>query len=107
MRIPPAFQIHSNPRLKPAAWIHELGHLLGLVNAGVPMTEPHEDDAHPHHDANENENCVTPWSHESGDLATFIEKRLNAGKTSLDVFDQACKDDMAAFAGGAIPPTDP
>jgi hypothetical protein len=30
--------------------VHEAGHLIGLVNAGVPMVNPHEDPERPHHD---------------------------------------------------------
>ena len=61
------------------------------------MVSDHEDAEHPRHDANEN--CVMHWTYESGKLAKFIQRRLNQGNTSLDVFDQACKDDVAAMKG--------
>jgi hypothetical protein len=32
-----------------ASVVHELGHVVGLVNGGVPMQSPHEDTAHPGH----------------------------------------------------------
>ena len=44
---------------------HELGHVLGLVNNGLPMVEDHEDPDHPHHD--ESEGCVMYWAYENPD----------------------------------------
>lgn len=36
-------------RIEQATVVHELGHVIGLVNNGVPMAIPHEDPEHPHH----------------------------------------------------------
>ena len=35
--------------IEQATVVHELGHVIGLVNNGLPMKSPHEDSAHPHH----------------------------------------------------------
>jgi predicted Zn-dependent protease len=43
--------------------LHELGHLLGLVDFGSPMQTPHEDLAHERHC--NNSNCLMYWATES------------------------------------------
>ncbi len=43
--------------------VHEVGHAVGLVNNGLPMSAPHEDLNHPHHTTNSN--CAMYWAVES------------------------------------------
>ena len=86
------------PLTEGATWMHEFGHLLGLVDNGTPMLVPHRDENHGHHDINEN--CIMHWSHESGAVAQFIQNRLASGRRDLrNVFDQACQEDLAAARG--------
>lgn len=47
-----------------AVAIHEAGHLLGLVNLGLPMVKDHEDDDHPGHSTNRE--SVLWWEVELG-----------------------------------------
>lgn len=56
----------SRVDLETTVIMHELGHLLGLVNLGSPMQTPHEDGAHPKHCTNEN--CLMYWEAESSNL---------------------------------------
>lgn len=35
--------------IEQATVVHELGHVVGLVNNGLPMVQNHEDAVHPHH----------------------------------------------------------
>lgn len=83
------------PLTEAATWLHEFGHILGLVNQGVPMVNDHQDEAYGHHC--DNEHCIMHWSHESGDVARFIERRLQEGKTDLEIFDADCQADLKAF----------
>ncbi len=83
------------PYTEVAAILHELGHLLGLVDTGLPMVTDHRDTEHGHHC--DDPLCVMHWSHESGKLA---ELRLSDGVESLDIFDDACQADMDAFRNG-------
>ena len=66
-------------RLEQATVVHELGHVIGLVNNGVPMVTPHEDFEHPHHSTDVDD--VMYW-----DLVTVVS-HLNRsslfGKNSL------------------------
>jgi hypothetical protein len=70
--------------------VHEAGHILGLVNNGIPMVAPHEDPDSRAHDASNA--CVMSSTIESN-LAALISGSIP------DDFDAACKADMAAAGG--------
>lgn len=50
--------------------VHEVGHILGLVNGGTPMVTPHEDSAHPRHSTNAQ--SVMYWQVEATDVVGII-----------------------------------
>jgi len=71
--------------------VHEMGHLLGLVNNGVPMVTPHEDPEEAHHDADES--CV-------------LHHHVKVSRQGPDLDDDEfaafcphCAEDMRAFGG--------
>jgi hypothetical protein len=74
--------------------VHETGHLLGLVNRGLPMVAPHQDDAHGKHDANDQ--CVMFFASETSSLVPFLLDRISRGNTKAAPFDEACLADLAA-----------
>ena len=62
--------------------VHEIGHAVGLVNNGVPMSAPHEDQDHPKHTLNED--GVMYWATETKSGAVgFVSKMLKAGDLGL------------------------
>ncbi|MFL5784991.1 MAG: hypothetical protein ACJ76H_10300 [Bacteriovoracaceae bacterium] len=74
--------------------IHEMGHGIGLVNNGLPMTTAHEDTAHKPHCSNPD--CVMYWQNEGfADLVNFAKSRA----TNLNpvMFDQACLKDVTSY----------
>lgn len=75
--------------------VHEGGHLLGLVNAGVPMVVGHEDPDHEAHDADED--CVMYW------LLQVPVVAPNLGDPDFAVFDARCAEDVEAFGGLPAP----
>jgi hypothetical protein len=77
-----------------SVWLHEVGHLLGLVNVGAPMVEPHEDIEHPGHDINED--CVMFWAIEEARAVEILQQRVIEGDTRAFSFDEACRNDLAA-----------
>lgn len=79
-----------------AIWTHEVGHLLGLVDNGLPMVEDHRDPDPDHgaHDASDA--CVMYWAYEGEALFDLIGEQLLGGGDAEVPFDQACLDDLAA-----------
>ncbi|MBU0553278.1 hypothetical protein KKB55_10000 [Myxococcota bacterium] len=75
-----------------AVWLHELGHIVGLVNRGAPPTRDHVD---PDHDAHcDNPDCVMYWAYErQGVFELLKQRRAGAPPTT---FDEACRADLAA-----------
>jgi hypothetical protein len=71
--------------------VHEAGHLLGLVNWGVPMVADHEDGQHRGHDASPS--CVMYWAVNDGPLAPHL------GDSDFARFDAECILDCQAFGG--------
>lgn len=74
--------------------VHEMGHSLGLVHNGVPMSSDHEDSAH--HNHCNNPDCVMFWLNEGGaDLQAFVQRRMATGSTVL--FGAECLQDTRSY----------
>jgi hypothetical protein len=77
-----------------AICLHEVGHVIGLVDNGLPMVTPHEDTAHPGHDVSQD--CVMYWAYEGDALISRVaDDLLGSGSSALD-FDADCLADIAA-----------
>lgn len=75
--------------------IHEFGHVVGLVNAGVAMNTDHQDEAHGHHC--DNTQCVMYWKNEGkSDLINFVQQFMLSGSNIM--FDQNCLDDAKNYS---------
>jgi len=74
--------------------VHEIGHLLGLVNLVYTSPVDHESSDNPGH--SNNEDSVMYWAIESVTVANFISGDLP------NEFDQDDKDDLAGMAAGTI-----
>lgn len=75
---------------------HEVGHLLGLVDNGLPMVEDHRDPDpdHGRHDASDA--CVMYYAYEGEALFdTLIDQVTGGGEAEIG-FDDACLADLAA-----------
>lgn len=75
---------------------HEVGHLLGLVDNGLPMVEDHRDpDAERgRHDASDA--CVMYYAYEGEALFDTLTEQLTGGGNAEIGFDDACLADLAA-----------
>ncbi|KAA2216628.1 membrane metalloprotease [Maribacter flavus] len=71
---------------------HEMGHLLGLVNAGTTMQTNHQDIEHGRHCTNEN--CLMFWTAETGE---GLLNMLTGG--SIPPLDALCISDLQANGG--------
>lgn len=74
-------------------WLHEVGHVIGLVDDGLPMAAPHEDTAHPAHDTNSS--CIMYWQYHGSAGGDLLASSLLGGGSAAD-FDAACLADIAA-----------
>jgi hypothetical protein len=70
--------------------LHELGHLMGLVNNGTDMVEDHEDDENHFHC--DNSSCLMFWAVETHRVLGMV----NATIPPLDV---KCRNDLRANGG--------
>lgn len=75
--------------------MHELGHLFGLVNNGVPMATPHEDPDHRHHDVSED--CLMYWLMADSGALREVGRRFGRGELAVPRLDAACEADLASF----------
>ncbi len=74
--------------------LHEIGHTIGLVDNGLPMTTAHKDSAHGAHDTNDQ--CIMYWAFEGQGGIDVIRNRVTGGGSMID-FDDACLADIAAL----------
>lgn len=70
---------------------HELGHILGLVNAGTPMVNNHQDTPHGRHCTDTN--CLMYYAMETGSV---VQRLLGSGTPQLDA---QCLADLKANGG--------
>lgn len=75
-----------------AVAVHEVGHILGLVNIGTPMVTPHEDPAHPGHSTNPD--SVMYYAVETSVIGSIL------GQNPPDDFDNNDSADLRAMRNG-------
>lgn len=77
-----------------SVWTHEIGHLLGLVDAGTPMVTPHAHPSSAGHDVDDE--CVMAF----GSTPQHLDRLSDGPLPGLDLpnlrFDAACLADLAA-----------
>jgi hypothetical protein len=72
-------------------WAHEMGHVIGLVDNGVPMQTDHRDAEHGRHDSNEG--CLMYWAYDRPEIFDTLFDRLGSGEGSdLDLCAQSRAD---------------
>ncbi|HEY8739542.1 MAG TPA: hypothetical protein VIN56_02985 [Candidatus Dormibacteraeota bacterium] len=75
--------VHGDEFMK-SVTIHELGHVLGMVNIGYQSTIDHEDAAHPHHSSNSN--SVMYYAIDQGNL---LQQFVSGPPQTYDASDEA------------------
>ena len=69
-----------------AVVIHEIGHALGLVNNGLPLSSQHQDSQHGAHCINSN--CVMYWENESANISSFVQNYFGNNKKMIFIIFQ-------------------
>ena len=80
----------SRVKVESGTLIHEMGHLLGLVNSGTPMVKPHEDAGYKAHCSNPQ--CIMYHAIQSSGL-------MNSLDNSIPGLDADCVNDLKAYGG--------
>ena len=75
--------------------VHEFGHLLGLVNRGLPMVADHEDPEHPGHDVDPD--CVMYYAFDGASAFDSLLTRFLGGDTEPLAFCGPSRDDVNAL----------
>ncbi|MCL4233154.1 MAG: hypothetical protein KJ042_01400 [Deltaproteobacteria bacterium] len=73
---------------------HELGHVIGLVDNGLPMVTDHKDPTHGDHDVSDE--CLMYWAYEGTSIVDLLAARITEGNLDPLGFDDACLADIAA-----------
>lgn len=89
-----ATPLASAERIERAVMVHELGHLLGLVNIGYDSPREREDPEHPNHSTNEG--SVMHWAIEVDVVSTILKG------PPPDDFDEADRADLADIKSGRL-----
>jgi len=73
-------------------WLHELGHVIGLVNDGLDMVENHEDPDHPKHDADPS--SIMYWQFDVAGIFDQVKGKVLADEDPVPSFSAACLADI-------------
>lgn len=94
--VPPLVVERLCERAELSIWTHETGHLIGLVDNGLPMVMDHRDPdpAHGAHDADDQ--CVMYYAYDGERLIDLLVTRFLGGNEDAMGFDPACLADVAA-----------
>lgn len=80
----------SRSTLETTVALHELGHLLGLVNVGSEMVTPHEDEGKEFHC--DNDACLMYWTVETDNVLRFTPQ-------TIPLLDENCRNDLRGNGG--------
>jgi hypothetical protein len=84
------------PLSEGTTWVHEMGHLMGLVNTGTEMVTPHQDpDDHGAHC--DNPDCIMFWLNNTTSMMDTIIQRIETGNKDFFPFDGNCLADLEAM----------
>ncbi len=78
-------------------WTHEIGHVIGLVDNGVPMVNDHRDAEHGRHDVSDE--SVMYWAYEGVGVMDVLQSRLLGNNEEVIPWGAECLNDLAAVRG--------
>jgi hypothetical protein len=72
--------------------LHEIGHILGLVENGAPLSSAHRDKQHGNHCTSGK--CIMYWQNNSPYVVGFVKQRFEIHNDEFPLFDVACQGDL-------------
>ena len=82
------------PLARTTTWLHEVGHLFGLVDMGITQVTNHADPEHPGHCLLST--CIMNWQNQSTSMFDELEEQLLRGNESALPFGPDCIEDIKA-----------
>lgn len=76
-------------------WLHEIGHVIGLVNNGLDMVTPHNDPNHPTHDADPD--SLMYWQFDVAGTFDLVRGKILADEDPIPPLSAACLADIDAI----------
>jgi hypothetical protein len=90
------------PLAEATIWTHEIGHVIGLVDNGIPMVHDHRDPDHGPHDVS-NES-VMYWAYDGVGVMDILRGRLLGNEADVIPWGTECLNDLAAIRDNWIEP---
>lgn len=75
-------------------WAHEIGHVIGLVDNGLPSRVNHRDAEHGRHDVSDG--CLMYWAYDRPAIFDVLLSRLDSGQSADVDFCENCWADLNA-----------
>ena len=72
--------------------LHEIGHILGLVENGAPLSAPHRDKEHGNHCTSGK--CIMNWQNNSWYVVGFVQQRFEIDNEEFPLFGADCQGDL-------------
>ncbi len=85
------------PLAEATIWTHEIGHVIGLVDNGIPMINDHRDPDNGRHDISDE--SVMHWAYEGVGVMDVLQGRILANNEEVIPWGAECLNDLAAIRG--------
>jgi hypothetical protein len=82
------------PLAEATVWTHEIGHVIGLVDNGIPMVNDHRDPDHGKHDVSDE--SVMYWAYDGVGVMDVLQARILGNNEDVIPWGAECLNDLAA-----------
>ncbi len=82
------------PLAEATIWTHEIGHVIGLVDNGIPMVNDHRDPDHGKHDVSDE--SVMYWTYDGVGVMDVLQARILGNNEEVIPWGAECLNDLEA-----------
>ena len=83
------------PLAEATIWTHEIGHVIGLVDNGIPMINDHRDPDNSRHDISDE--SVMYWAYEGVGVMDVLQARILGNNEEVIPWGAECLNDLTAI----------